>query len=62
MLTKQGKEQRDYSYYTTSLPQSWRRMQEDIRRKKYTSALIEWHLAKNALEEVGKYLEGQMEP
>lgn len=56
------KEERDYSYYTTALPQILRRMQQDIRDKKYTSAVIEWHLAKNALEEVGKYLEGQMEP
>ncbi len=56
------KEQRDYSYYTTALPQIWRRMQEDIRRKKYSEALIEWHLANNALKEVGDYLAKQMEP
>lgn len=62
MLTKQGKEQRDYSYYTTALPQYWRLMQEDIRRKKYSSAYIEWVLAQKAMEEVGAYLKGQIDP
>lgn len=61
-MLKQGKEERDYSYYTVSLPQSWRRMQEDIRRRKFSSAYIEWVLAQKALEEVGKYLKGQFEP